>query len=149
MQLARDAIGLANARLSARLQTLASGRRTFNRVAGGATRGATPPPLPLYEGLQGRKKPKTASPHSTKAATRRNERHSRRAADPQAFGRWRMPSGNVSRGEPRCTFVNEIVGLRLAMSVFPKVYDFAGDAVLSLVEPGLYKKGWHNDDSIA
>jgi hypothetical protein len=95
------------------------------------------------------KKPKTASPHSTKAATRRNERHSRRAADPQAFGRWRMPSGNVSRGEPRCTFVNEIVGLRLAMSVFPKVYDFAGDAVLSLVEPGLYKKGWHNDDSIA
>jgi hypothetical protein len=45
--------------------------------------------------------------------------------------------------------VNEIVGLPLAMSVFPKVYDFAGDAVLSLVEPGLYKKGWRNKDSIA
>jgi hypothetical protein len=57
--------------------------------------------------------------------------------------------GNVSRGEPRCTFVNEIVGLPLMMSLFPKVYDFAGDAVLSLVEPGLYKKGWRNKDSIA
>ena len=45
--------------------------------------------------------------------------------------------------------MNEIVGLPLAMSVFPKVYDFAGDAVLSLVEPGPYKKGWRNRNSIA
>jgi hypothetical protein len=46
-----------------------------------------------------------------------------------------------SRGERPCTFVSEIIGLPLALSVFPKVYDFSGDAVLSLVEPGLYKKG--------
>ena len=44
----------------------------------------------------------------------------------------------VSRGEPRCPFVIEIIGLPLALSVFPQVYDFSGDAVLQLVEPGLY-----------
>jgi hypothetical protein len=54
--------------------------------------------------------------------------------------------GNVSRGEPTCTFVNEIIGLPLALSIFPKVYEFSGDAVLELVEPGLYKKGWRVGD---
>ena len=44
------------------------------------------------------------------------------------------------RGEPRCTFVNEIVGLPLVLSVFPQSYQFGGDAVLELVEPGLYRK---------
>jgi hypothetical protein len=53
--------------------------------------------------------------------------------------------GNVSRGEPRCPFVNEIIGLPLVLSVFPQVYDFPGDAVLQLVEPGLYKKGWRTN----
>jgi hypothetical protein len=51
-----------------------------------------------------------------------------------------------SRGEPTCTFVNEIVGLPLALSIFPQVYEFSGDAVLELVEPGLYKKGWRVGD---
>ena len=46
-----------------------------------------------------------------------------------------------SRGEPRCTFVDETIGLSLALSVFPQVYEFPGDAVLQLVEPGLYRKG--------
>lgn len=36
----------------------------------------------------------------------------------------------------------ETIGLPLALSIFPQVYDFMGDAVLSLVEPGLYRKGW-------
>jgi hypothetical protein len=45
------------------------------------------------------------------------------------------------QGEPLCTFVNEIIGLPLALSVFPEVYDFTGDAVLPLVERGLYRKG--------
>src|SRR5262249_50683307 len=44
------------------------------------------------------------------------------------------------RGAPRCTVVNEISGWRLALSVFPEVYDFSGDAVLGFVEPGLYRK---------
>jgi hypothetical protein len=43
---------------------------------------------------------------------------------------------------PRCTFVNEIIGLPLALSVFPQVLDFTGDTVLDLVERGLYRKGW-------
>jgi hypothetical protein len=37
--------------------------------------------------------------------------------------------------------VNEISGLSLVMTVFPQVYDFHGDAVLELVERGLYHKG--------
>jgi hypothetical protein len=36
--------------------------------------------------------------------------------------------------------VNEIIGLPLALGLLPKIYDFAGDAVLRLVEPGLYHK---------
>ena len=46
-----------------------------------------------------------------------------------------------SRGEPLCTFVDQIIGLPLALGVFPEVLDFRGDAVLKLVEPGLYRKG--------
>jgi hypothetical protein len=38
--------------------------------------------------------------------------------------------------------VNEIIGLPLALSVFPEVHDFSGDAVLLLVELGLYRKGF-------
>jgi hypothetical protein len=52
----------------------------------------------------------------------------------------------MSRGEPLCTLVNEIIGMPLALTVFPQVYDFAGDAVLELVEPGLYKKGWRTSN---
>jgi hypothetical protein len=45
--------------------------------------------------------------------------------------------------------VNEIIGLPLALSVFPQVYEFPGEAVLELVEPGLYKKGWRGNGGIA
>jgi len=44
--------------------------------------------------------------------------------------------------------VTEIIGLPLALSVFPQVYDFSGEAVLELVEPGLYKKGWRVNRSV-
>jgi hypothetical protein len=37
--------------------------------------------------------------------------------------------------------VNEIIGLPLALGVFPEVLDFSGDVVLELVERGLYHKG--------
>ena len=50
-----------------------------------------------------------------------------------------------SRGEPLFTFVNETVGLPLALTVFPQAYDFPGEAVLGLVEPGLYRKGWRTN----
>jgi hypothetical protein len=37
--------------------------------------------------------------------------------------------------------VSEIIGLPLALSVFPETLEFPGDAVLQLVEHGLYRKG--------
>jgi hypothetical protein len=45
--------------------------------------------------------------------------------------------------------VNEIIGLPLALTAFPQVYDFPGDVVLQLVEPGLYKKGWRTKRDLA
>jgi hypothetical protein len=55
---------------------------------------------------------------------------------------WRDLSLRNIRGEPLCTLVNEIIGLPLALSLFPQVYDFQGEAVLHLVERGLYRKGF-------
>jgi hypothetical protein len=43
--------------------------------------------------------------------------------------------------------VIEIIGLPLALTVFPQIYDFPGDQVLGLVEPGLYKRGWRTNHS--
>ena len=37
--------------------------------------------------------------------------------------------------------MGEIIGLPLALSAFPEVLDFPGEAVLALVERGLYRKG--------
>ena len=45
--------------------------------------------------------------------------------------------------------MNEIIGLPLALSVFPQVYEFSGEAVLELVEPGLSKKGWCTNQGTA
>lgn len=45
-----------------------------------------------------------------------------------------------SRADSRHTFVNEITGLRLVRAILPQTIEFQGDAVLSLVESGLYKK---------
>tara|TARA_R110002049_G_scaffold126709_2_gene282937 strand:+ start:2869 stop:3057 length:189 start_codon:yes stop_codon:yes gene_type:complete len=45
-----------------------------------------------------------------------------------------------SRDDSRCPFVNEISGLGLVLSLFPRTYGFAGEAVEALVEPGLYSK---------
>ena len=48
--------------------------------------------------------------------------------------------------DSRCTFVNEIMGINLVRQMFPQLLDFQGDAVLQLVEPGLYRKGWRKTD---
>jgi hypothetical protein len=45
-----------------------------------------------------------------------------------------------SRGDSLCTLVNETVGSRLLLAVFPQTFTFQGDAVLKLVKPGLYRK---------
>lgn len=46
----------------------------------------------------------------------------------------------LHRGDSRCTFVNQISGLRLALSIFPQRLDFKGNAILDRVTPGLYSK---------
>jgi hypothetical protein len=45
-----------------------------------------------------------------------------------------------SRGDSLCTIVNETSGLWLVHGLFPQVLYFQGDAVLQLVERGLYSK---------
>jgi hypothetical protein len=45
--------------------------------------------------------------------------------------------------------VDEIIGLPLALGLFPQAYDFPGDAVLELVEPGLYHKAWRANRNAA
>jgi hypothetical protein len=45
--------------------------------------------------------------------------------------------------------VSEIIGLPLALTVFPQVFDFPGNAVLELVEPGLYKQRWRTNHGSA
>jgi hypothetical protein len=46
----------------------------------------------------------------------------------------------VSRGDSLSTFVNETTGLWLVRGLFPQVLPFEGDAVLQLVQKGLYSK---------
>jgi hypothetical protein len=50
------------------------------------------------------------------------------------------PRLTSNRGDSRFTIVNEIAGVHLARSLFPQLLHFKGDAVLQLVEPGLYSK---------
>jgi hypothetical protein len=56
-----------------------------------------------------------------------------------------VTTGRQCRGEPSCTFVIENIGLPLALAFFPQVYQFSGDVVVALIEPGLYRKGMRVD----
>jgi hypothetical protein len=51
-----------------------------------------------------------------------------------------MKDYSVSRADSRATFVNEITSLQLVRAIFPQTIYFKGDAVLSQVEQGIYKK---------
>jgi len=51
-----------------------------------------------------------------------------------------LARASVSRADSRPTIVNEIAGLRLVLDLLPKTIIFKGDAVLDLVEHGLYRK---------
>jgi hypothetical protein len=53
--------------------------------------------------------------------------------------RWWL-SSYFSRADWRPTIVNEIAGISLVLRILPKAITFKGDAVLDLVEPGLYHK---------
>ena len=48
--------------------------------------------------------------------------------------------GLLSRADSRPTIVNEMAGIGLVLGLLPKAITFKGDAVLDLVEPGLYRK---------
>jgi hypothetical protein len=50
-----------------------------------------------------------------------------------------------SRGDSLRPFVDETVGVGLALTVFPQTIAFDGDAVLALVEGGLYTKRGKKD----
>ena len=47
-----------------------------------------------------------------------------------------------NRGDSPYSFLTEDSALSLALSIFPESYEFDGEEVLKLVEPGLYKRGW-------
>jgi hypothetical protein len=101
-------------------------------------------PVALYEGPTGRRALTGQPPVAAMLAPAGELRE-----EPCGSGREGESLGNVSRGETRCTFVNEIVGLQLALSMFPQVLDFPGDAVLRLVQRGLYRKGWRTGPDAA
>ncbi len=128
-----------NARIFLRFKEARQKTRTVTKlVSGVVTFGATPPPVALYEGPTGRRHVKgPAVPEGTSGPGSQDSP----GVPGGVPGREGESLGNVSRGEPRCTFVNEIIGLPLARGVFPEVLDFPGDAVLELVEPGHYQKG--------
>ena len=112
-------------------------KRTVNHVSGGVvTLGAAPPPVALYEGPTGRRALNSQMPAAGVLLPAGAE-----SEEPIGPGREGTSLGNVSRGETRCPFVNEIAGVGLARRLFPERYPFAGDAVLQLVQPGLYSKG--------
>jgi hypothetical protein len=45
-----------------------------------------------------------------------------------------------NRGDWRCTFVNETIGLSLIRGILPQRINFKGDALAAFVEAGLYAK---------
>jgi hypothetical protein len=128
------------ARLFLRFVEVRTKKRAVNQVAGGVvTFGETPAPVVLYEGPTGRRHVQGPAPAVEVAGPNSPE------LSPLArtsLGGEDNSLGNVHRGEPLCTFVDEIIGVPLALSLFPQVYDFQGEAVIALVERGLYRKGF-------
>jgi hypothetical protein len=128
-----------NLRLFLRFEQMEVKNRKLNKLASGVvTFGSAPPPITLYEGPTGRREVKGPASLEDTGPCSSQTPLSPAPLDP---GREGSSLGNVRRGEPRCTFVNEITGLPLVLSIFPKVFTFPGDAVLKLVEPSLYRKG--------
>ena len=98
--LAKEAFGLANARLFLRFQPVPKKRRTVNRIAGGVvTLGAAPPPVALYDGPTSRRKIKKGNPRAANAVSKGGGRRSPTESEPQDSGREESSLGNVSRGD--------------------------------------------------
>jgi hypothetical protein len=52
----------------------------------------------------------------------------------------KRPQTEISRADCRLTIVNETAGVSLLLQLMPKTVAFKGDAVLALVQPGIYRK---------
>jgi hypothetical protein len=134
-----------NARLFFRFVEMQHKKRVVNKVSGGmVTYAEAQSPVALYNGPTCRRHVSGSAILSGAGTPDLLESPGRSG---HLSGGEGESLGNVNRGEPRCTFVNEIIGLPLALSVFPRVYDFPGDALLELVEPGLYRKAWRTSRS--
>ncbi len=98
--MAKEAFGLANAKLFLRFQPVRKKRRTVIRIAGGVvTLGAAPPPVTLYDGPTSRKKVKKGNPRAANAVSKGSGRRSPTESEPQDSGREGSSLGNVNRGE--------------------------------------------------
>ena len=106
-------------------------KRTLNKVKHGLlTFGDVPPPIPLYAGPTGRSA--LAAQNTAMIAINAGMEISlpRQFADGEGNS-----LGNVSRGDSPLTFVDDIAGQRLALSVLPSYVHFDGLSVLSLIQP--------------
>jgi hypothetical protein len=100
LELAKEAIDLANAKLFLTFRPIRTKRRTLNKIAGGiVTLGAARPPVPLYDGPTSRDMLKQTKPGSANAASENSGRRSPADPKPKGSGREGMSLGNVNRGD--------------------------------------------------
>jgi hypothetical protein len=95
------------------------------------------PPIAVYQGPTGRDQVKLAI---AKSNATNDQNHPLRNTESIVSDREEKSLGNVSRADSPFTFVNEMAGVGLVLRLLPKTIAFDGDAVLGLVEPGLYHK---------
>jgi hypothetical protein len=132
-----EAFRMVNLRMFLEFEAVQVKKRTLNKVAMGMiTFGAAPPPIPIYNGRTARADVKFEKA-ATVAAEPRGDVTLPASVD---SGREGNSLGNVNRGDSLCTFVDETLSVRLVRGLFPQALDFNGDAVLDLVEEGLYTK---------
>jgi hypothetical protein len=100
LELAKEAIDLANAKLFLTFRPIRTKKRTLNKIAGGiVTLGAARPPVPLYDGPTSRAMLKQTKPGSANAVPEDSGRRSPTDPEPKGSGREGMSLGNVSRGD--------------------------------------------------
>jgi hypothetical protein len=140
LKLAGEAIRQANAKLFLAFRPVTVKKRTLNRIAGGVvTLGDEDPPIEVYQGPTARDRVKPLSGKQS-AIEGCGDRPINNTESPIVSDREEKSLGNVSRADSRPTIVNETAGVGLVLCLLPKTIAFNGDAVLDLVEPGLYRK---------
>jgi hypothetical protein len=141
LDLAGEAFRLTNARLFMRFRPVQVDKRLLNKVAGGVVVfGATADPIEIYRGPTGRRALNCSGPAVTLTAEPGKLDLPSPPGSVISSGLEGKSLRNVSRGDSLCTFVNETTGLWLVRGLFPQILSFEGDAVLRLVQKGLYRK---------